>query len=149
MLFIFYLYIFIFFYFFLLFSHSHKKKINFLKKRNKWVWPMSAIVKNKNNFKKWVWPMSAIVKNNLLSFYSFFLWHTWATIVVQTKAHFFRFLEVNILLRIEQDNICYFEVLMQLHSALLPLSAPYNFLHSRCLYKVSSFTWHVDVDRNR
>ena len=70
------------------------------------------------------------------------------TRVVQTKAHFFRFLEVNIRLRIE-DNICFFQVLMQLYSGLLPLSAPYNFLHSRCLYKVSSFTWHVDVDRNR
>ena len=71
------------------------------------------------------------------------------TRVVQTKAHFFRFLEVNIRLRIEKDNICFFQVLMQLYSTLLPLSAPYNFLHSRCLYKVSSFTWHVDVDRNR
>ena len=63
------------------------------------------------------------------------------TRVVQTKAHFFRFLEVNIRLRIEKDNICFFQVLMQLYSTLLPLSAPYNFLHSRCLYKVSSFTW--------
>ena len=32
------------------------------KKIKKWVWPMSAIVKNKNNKKKWVWPMSAISK---------------------------------------------------------------------------------------
>ena len=55
----------------------------------------------------------------------------------------FRFLEVNIRLRIEEDNICLFQVLMQLYSA------PYNFLHSRCLYKVSSFTWHVNADRNR
>ena len=70
------------------------------------------------------------------------------TRVVQTKAHFFRFLEVNIRLCIEA-NICLFQVLMQLYSDLLLLSAPYNFLHSRCLYKVSSLTWHVDVDRNR
>ena len=47
--------------------------------------------------------------------------------VVQTKAHFFRFLEVNIRLWIEQANFCFFQVLMQLYSALLPLSAPYNF----------------------
>ena len=71
------------------------------------------------------------------------------TRVVQTKAHFFRLLDVNIRLRIEQDKICFFQVLMQLYSALLPLSAPYNFLRSRCLYKVSPFPWHVDVDRNR
>ena len=71
------------------------------------------------------------------------------TRVVQTKAYFFRFLEVNIRLRIEQDNIRFFQVLMQLYSALLPLSAPYNFLHSPCLYKVSLVPWHVDVDTNR
>ena len=68
---------------------------------------------------------------------------------IEPKAHFFRFLEVNIRLQIEQDNICFFQVLMQLYSALLPSSAPYNFLHSQCLYKVSPFSWHVDVDRNR
>ena len=46
------------------------------------------------------------------------------------------FLEVNIRLRIEQDVISFFQVLMELYSALLPLSAPYNFFHSRCLSKV-------------
>ena len=84
------------------------------------------------------------------------------TRVVQTKEHFFSFLEVNIRLRIKQDNIWFFLRLMQLYSALLPFSAPYNFLvfsHSRCLYKVDRanivfalpcpFPWHVDVDRNR
>ena len=63
------------------------------------------------------------------------LW-SW-TRVVQTKVHFFSFLEVNIRLRIAQDNICFFQVLRQLYSALVPLSAPYNCLHSVCLvYKV-------------
>ena len=72
--------------------------------------------------------------------------------VVQTKAHFFRFLKVNIRLRIEQDNICFFQVLMQLYSTLLPSSAPYNFLHSRCLYKVPPFLdmlMSIEIDKSR
>ena len=61
------------------------------------------------------------------------------TQVVQTKVHFFSFLEVNIQLRIAQDNICFFQVLRQLYSALVPLSALYNCLHSRCFtYKVNA-----------
>ena len=39
----------------------------------------------------------------------------YCTRVAQTKAHFFSFLEVNIRLRTELDNICFFQVLMQLY----------------------------------
>ena len=41
--------------------------------------------------------------------------------MVQTKAHFLRFLEVNIRLRIEEDNIRFFQVLMQLYAAFIAI----------------------------
>ena len=67
------------------------------------------------------------------------------TRVVQTKAHFFRFLEVNIRLRIE-DNICFFQVLMQLYSGLLPLSASYNYTkYLRSLDMLMS----IEIDKSR